>query len=129
MTLHEDDRETFVVCKEIAFMTAKRFKLKLKVFEPKCRPQVCMSYGLCYCEEHRISVVFRFRIKTQVGQVWFDMPDQLSNILNTVGHELAHLRHPDHSKRFWTLANKIIKYILETYYDPCTLDFKLASVN
>lgn len=125
MTLHEDDRETFDRCKVIACETAELFKLDLKVFEPKRRPHPGCTEGLCYYEEHRISVVFRFRLKAK----WFSTPLALKEILDTVGHELAHLRYPGHGKEFKDLANRIISYIMETYYNPYTTGFKLALVD
>lgn len=128
MTLHEDDRDTFEQCEAIAHTTAKRFKLKLKVFEAKRIP-IYKTAGICYYEQARIAVVFRYRIKTRAGQRWFSFPEQLEVVLGTVGHELAHLRYPDHGKKFRNFANRIIKHILETYYDPLTLDFKLALIN
>ena len=128
MTLHEDDRETYSQCEVIARETAKRFKIKLKTFEPKRHP-IYKSMGICYYEQARIAIVFRYRVKTQAGQVWFSIPISISEVLDTVGHELAHLRYPNHGKRFWDLADKIVGYIIETYYDPFTLGFKVASAN
>ncbi len=130
MILHQDDQVTFERCRDIAFNTADRFGLSLREFMSKRQPNVngCQPvFGLCYYEKARIVIVFRFRIKTVTGLIWFSVPVQLKVVLDSIGHVLAHLRYPDHGWQFKAFAVKIIDYILETYYNPYTLDFKLAS--
>jgi hypothetical protein len=107
MLIHKADIDFYNQCKEYAFKLSDSIEGGLKAFEPKRRPSSCGADGLCYTDEKRISIVFRYK----EGGEWFNKPLLRSEVLRTVAHEVAHLIHANHSKEFRQLEKDLIKVI------------------
>lgn len=79
---------------------ATRFELRYASIEPE-RPNVRSRYGICY-DDGRIRI--RLRHAT-TGEAL-----RYSSLVNTLCHELAHLRHMNHGPRFKKLYLKILEW-------------------
>ena len=110
MLIHGDDIDFYNQCKEYAFKLSDSIQGDLKDFEPKRRPSSGGAEGLCYTDEKRISIVFRFRDEGK----WFNRPLSKNEVLRTVAHEVAHLIHANHSKEFRALEKDLIN-VIETF--------------
>lgn len=90
-----------------------QFGLRLGSLEPES-PRVRSRYGICYSDG---SVRIRLRhVKT--GQ-----PLRYSSLVNTLCHELAHLRHLNHGPRFRALYGRILEWARrEGIYRPHGLE-------
>ena len=86
MILHPDDVDSYRRASEFAGIIARQFGMTLGTIEPKRRPHPGGHEGLCYQSENRIAIVFRWR----VAGCWWRNPLQLSRVLRTVCHEIAH---------------------------------------
>jgi predicted metal-dependent hydrolase len=79
---------------------AARFRLRYRVIEAE-RPRVRRRYGVCYADG---TIRIRLRHATS-GE-----PLKYSSLVNTLCHELAHLRHFDHGLRFRSFYAQILEY-------------------
>lgn len=79
---------------------AGRFGLPLLRLDAE-RPQVRRRYGICYEDG---SIRIRLRHVT-TGRLL-----RYSSLVDTLCHELAHLRHFDHSPRFYACYRRILVY-------------------
>jgi len=77
-----------------------RFRLELASLEPES-PRVRSRYGICYSDG---TVRIRLRHATTGA------PLRYSSLVNTLCHELAHLRHLNHGPRFKALYLKILEW-------------------
>jgi len=79
---------------------AEAFRLPLASIDPES-PRVRRRLGICYADG-------RIRIRLHSLR----SPDLLkySAMVDTLCHELAHLRHFDHGRRFWALYRRILAY-------------------
>lgn len=98
------DRETTRVLMERlrkdADRICERFGLRLGVLEPES-PRVRSRYGICYSDG-----TIRIRLRhAMTGE-----PLRYSSLVNTLCHELAHLRHMNHGPRFKALYLKILDW-------------------
>jgi hypothetical protein len=79
---------------------AARFRLRYRVIEAE-RPRVKRRYGVCYADG-----TIRIRLRhAATGE-----PLKYSSLVNTLCHELAHLRHFNHGLRFQRLYREILEY-------------------
>ena len=129
-----DDIEIFNRNRDLAFMISRRFKLGLKEFRPKNRFDKG-ALGTCHYAESRIDVAIRNKYPRNLDAFlngiteeeadqrrgnWFKDPIDYTNfqaglkkahVLQTVEqitiHEVAHLKYPNHSKKFWNFVHKI----------------------
>lgn len=83
-----------------AELLAARFDLRYRVIEAE-RPRVKRRYGVCYADG---TIRIRLRHATS-GE-----PLKYSSLVNTLCHELAHLRHFDHGLRFRRFYAQILEY-------------------
>ena len=83
-----------------AELLAARFDLRYRVIEAE-RPRVKRRYGVCYADG-----TIRIRLRhASSGE-----PLKYSSLVNTLCHELAHLRHFDHGLRFRRFYAQILEY-------------------
>ena len=81
-------------------LIAARFGLRYRAIEAE-RPRVKRRYGVCYADG-----TIRIRLRhAKTGE-----PLKYSSLVNTLCHELAHLRHFDHGLRFRRFYFQILEY-------------------
>ena len=88
---------------------AERFQLRYASIEAE-RAGVKSRYGICYSDG-----LIKIRLRHAVtGQ-----PLKYSSLVNTLCHELAHLRHFNHGERFKAFYLQILEYARrEAIYRP-----------
>ncbi len=79
---------------------ADAYRLPLRSLEAE-RPQVKRRYGICYDDG---SIRIRLR-HARTGELL-----KHSSLIDTLCHELAHLRHFDHRRRFRLFYEKLLEY-------------------
>jgi hypothetical protein len=79
---------------------ALRFQLRYQSIEAE-RPQVKRRYGICYSDG---------QIRIRLRHVSTGRPLRYSSLVNTLCHELAHLRHMNHGPRFKALYLKVLEW-------------------
>ena len=79
---------------------ARVFGLRYRVIEPE-RPQVKRRLGVCYRDG-------TIRIRLQHAAT--GRPLKYSSLVDTLCHELAHLRHFNHGKRFQAFYRRILEH-------------------
>jgi hypothetical protein len=77
-----------------------RFRLRYLVLEPE-RANVKRRYGVCYSDG---------TIRIRLIHATTRQPLKYSSLVNTLCHELAHLRHFNHGPRFQTLYGQILEW-------------------
>ena len=88
---------------------ARRFGLRFKSVDAE-RANVKSRYGVCYSDG---TIRIRLRHATTAR------PLKYSSLVNTLCHELAHLRHFDHGLRFRAFYQQILEYArAEGIYRP-----------
>jgi predicted metal-dependent hydrolase len=86
-----------------------RFGLEYASIEPE-RANVKRRYGICYSDGS---------IKIRLRHVYTGEPLKYSGLVNTLCHELAHLRHFDHSPRFQAFYLELLGFARsEGIYQP-----------
>ena len=108
--LHADqDDETMKRLRTMAGDLCTRFKLRYRKIDAE--PEgVTEHYGICY-EDGEIRIRLRH---AKTGRLLKE-----SSLVDTLCHELAHLRHLDHSERFKRLYWKILNEERDLgYYKP-----------
>ena len=108
---HFKDRELFLKAAKLAEEVAFNEGLTLRTFMPKFRLNRFCATGICYTKDASIVVTIRHRTDQQDGGVWEKEPRPWKEIERTTLHEVAHLKHPNHSKEFKAYE----KYLCETY--------------
>lgn len=79
---------------------ARRFRLRYKALEAE-RANVTSRYGVCYSDG---VIKIRLRHARTRRQLKY------SSLVNTLCHELAHLRHFNHGERFQVLYLQILEH-------------------
>jgi predicted metal-dependent hydrolase len=88
---------------------AARFQLRYRAVEAE-RPNVKRRYGVCFSDG-----TIRIRLRHVVTRKHL----KYSSLVNTLCHELAHLRHFNHGPRFKVFYLKILEYArTEGIYQP-----------
>jgi hypothetical protein len=96
-----DPREhTLVRLRRHATVLATAFDLPLRSIDAE-GPRVRRRYGICFADGS---------IRIRLHQVRADDFLKYSVVVDTLCHELAHLRHFDHGQRFWRLYRRILAY-------------------
>jgi hypothetical protein len=86
-----------------------RFDLRYRVLEAE-RANVKRRYGVCYSDG---------TIRIRLRHVTSGKPLKYSSLVNTLCHELAHLRHFNHGPRFQTFYARILEWARrERIYRP-----------
>ena len=79
---------------------AARFGLRYRAIEAE-RPRVKRRYGVCYADG---------TIRIRLAHAASGKPLKYSSLVNTLCHELAHLRHFNHGARFQRFYREILEY-------------------
>lgn len=108
MIIHPDDIETFKKAEQLAFRLAKSIG-KTCTIEPKKRPIYGNAFGLCYVDDRKISIVFRWKDRQSDGGQWWNKPLDWKTVRETIAHEIAHLIYGNHGKEFKLLEKKLIE--------------------
>jgi len=88
---------------------AERFALRYRAIEAE-RPQVKSRYGVCYADG-------RIRIRLRHAATGRSL--KYSSLVNTLCHELAHLRHFNHGLRFKAFYLRLLDFArAEGIYRP-----------
>jgi len=88
---------------------ARRFELRYRAIEAE-RPNVKSRYGVCYADG-------RIRIRLRHAATGRSL--KYSSLVNTLCHELAHLRHFDHGARFKAFYLRLLDFArAEGIYRP-----------
>ena len=92
---------------------AAHFGLDFKAIRAE-RPGVHGHYGVCYADGE-----IRIRLRHAVT----GKPLRYSSLMDTLCHELAHLRYFDHGEQFWTLFEHMLEWSrAEGLYRPRRVD-------
>jgi len=83
-----------------AEVLATAFDLPLQSIDAESE-RVRRRYGICYADG---------RIRIRLHQLRAPELLKYSVMVDTLCHELAHLRHFDHGRRFWRLYRRILEY-------------------
>jgi len=109
----DEDARTMVRLRELGEDLARRFGLRWRALDPE-RDGVNGHYGICY-EDGRIRIRLRHARTRRLLKE--------SSLVDTLCHELAHLKHLDHSLRFQRLYVRILGEARRLgYYRPGTHD-------
>jgi hypothetical protein len=105
----DEDRRAMRQLREWGADLGRRFRLKYRQLDPE-RDGVTGHYGICYEDG-----VIRIRLRHATnGRLLKE-----SSLVDTLCHELAHLRYMDHSARFRRLYQRILDTARELgYYRP-----------
>ena len=94
-----ENRRVMTVLRDRAEVLVDRFSLRFKSIGAE-REGVNGHYGICYEDG-----VIRIRLRhARTGRLLKE-----SSLIDTLCHELAHLRYLDHSERFQTLYERILE--------------------
>ncbi len=83
-----------------AALLARAFGLEYRSILPE-RANVKRRYGICYSDG---------TIKIRLFHATTRRPLKYSSLIDTLCHELAHLRHFNHGKRFQVFYRRILEY-------------------
>ena len=83
-----------------ALRICARFRLRYRVLEPE-RANVKRRYGVCFSDG---------TIRIRLTHVTTKQPLKYSSLVNTLCHELAHLRHFNHGPRFQAFYAQILEW-------------------
>lgn len=110
---HCKDRKLFLDAAKKAFVVCEAEGLELRKFMPKKRICLGSADGICYADKKEIVITIRHRSDLQDGGEWDKEPLSVEYIEYVTLHEVAHLKHPNHSASFWYY----LKELVEKYAD------------
>lgn len=96
-------RELMQRLEQVAAHLAARFGLHYRAIQAE-RANVTSRYGVCFSDG---------TIRIRLRHATTGRPLKYSSLVNTLCHELAHLRHFDHGPRFKRLYLEILEYARE----------------
>ena len=102
-------RELMARLEQDAQRICLRFRLRYRALEAE-RANVRSRYGVCFSDG---------TIRIRLRHATTGRPLKYSSLVNTLCHELAHLRHFNHGPRFQTLYGEILQWARrEDIYRP-----------
>lgn len=111
-----DRRDALLLIAELerdAARIASVFGLRYRAIEPE-RPQVKRRLGVCYRDG---------TIRIRLAHAMTGRPLKYSSLVDTLCHELAHLQHFNHGRRFQALYRRILEHARRAgIYRPGTDD-------
>jgi hypothetical protein len=107
--LHPKDRELFRAVKSILEGMAEKYDLPLKEVVPVPRGKIVDRYGDC-SQTGRV----RIALRNFDGKKWANKRERPWTIVQTMAHELAHLRHFNH-KDYWMILFSDIMREMATF--------------
>ncbi len=93
-------RELMARLEQDAQRICLRFRLRYRALEAE-RANVRSRYGVCFSDG---------TIRIRLRHATTGRPLKYSSLVNTLCHELAHLRHFNHGPRFQTLYGEILRW-------------------
>ena len=111
MIIHGDDVGRLARLQNLATAAAREFNLPDPVVEPKRRPFADGAEGVCYFREARIGIALRFKERASEGASWWATPIDFDRVRETLGHEVAHLRFPNHGAEFKALEKRVVEFL------------------
>jgi hypothetical protein len=101
-TIHPDDLALFNEVRAAMWAVARHYKLNLRSVTPHPKPEAPTCLG--DCDSHgNVRLVLRFTVKDQ----WTE-PRRVEDVWKTAAHELAHLRHFNHSPAFQEFEEEML---------------------
>jgi hypothetical protein len=97
---HAEQEQVLSRLRRDARILAREFALPLRALEAE-RPQVRRRYGICFADG---------RIRIRLRHVKTRELLRYSSLVDTLCHELAHLRHMNHGLRFQSFYRRILAY-------------------
>jgi WLM domain-containing protein len=105
----DEDRAVLGELRAMGGDLAARFGLAYRAIDAE-KPGIVAHYGICYADG---------RIRIRLRHATTGRPLKRSSLVDTLCHELAHLRHFDHSIRFRRMYLRILRAARELgYYRP-----------
>ncbi|HKC50276.1 MAG TPA: M48 family metallopeptidase [Myxococcota bacterium] len=98
--LHEARERALERLRRHALLLARAFDLPLRSVDAESA-RVRRRYGICFADG---------RIRIRLHQLRAPELLKYSVMVDTLCHELAHLRHLNHGERFWRLYRRILAY-------------------
>lgn len=107
--LHKDDRELWVFVEKVIWRYAGLFDLPIEEVKPVKRKNTHDRYGQC-----SKNGVVRIALRTFSRGRWSKRPELSYQIVDTIAHELAHLREQKHGALWIRLYADILAHLSTT---------------